>query len=257
MERTYPFKDMVHLFILTNGEEEVERWIDELVNILRNKQIRCLKEKDFTYVGENVFASLERSINLAENVMVVFSKGFLRTSQLMYNFNLVLKHSINRNIPFLPVISLNITPPKEIDILECLRVDFSIFPLQKDIEKIERSVFRKKVTVLEIEHYLLGFEEILKAASPEVLSDLAKSAPFKRICFYLDEIRSNRPLHVGIKRSKSDVSCMKNVKTVRGCKKRNAILKSHSFHYKTSVLCKEINSSTYVPTSTNSHQKID
>lgn len=94
MERTYPFKDMVHLFILTNGEEEVERWIDELVDILRNKQIRCLKEKDFTYVGENVFASLERSINLAENVMVVFSKGFLRTSQLMYNFNLVLKHSI-------------------------------------------------------------------------------------------------------------------------------------------------------------------
>lgn len=131
---------------------------------------------------------------------------------------------------------MNITPPKEIDILECLRVDFSIFPLQKDIEKIERSVFRKKVTVLEIEHYLLGFEEKLKAASPEVLSDLAKSAPFKRICLYLDEIRSNRPLHVGIKRSKSDVSCMKNVKTVRGCKKRNAILKSHSFHYKTSVL---------------------
>lgn len=33
MERTYPFKDMVHLFILTNGEEEVERWIDELVDI--------------------------------------------------------------------------------------------------------------------------------------------------------------------------------------------------------------------------------
>ena len=153
MERTYPFKDMVHLFILTNGEEEVERWIDELVDILRNKKIRCLNEKDFTYVGENVFASLERSINSAENVMVVFSQGFLRTSKLMYKFNLVLNHSIERKIPFLPVISFNITPPKAINILECLRVDFSIFPLQKDIDKIERSLFRKKVTVLEIEHY--------------------------------------------------------------------------------------------------------
>lgn len=173
-----------------------------------------------------MFASLERSINSAENVMVVFSKGFLRTSKLMYKFNLVLNHSIERKKPFLPVISLNITPPEAIDILECLRVDFSIFPLQKDIEKIERSVFRKKVTVLEIEHYLLGFEEILKAASPEVLSDLAKSAPVKRICFYLDEIRSNRPLRVGIKRSKSDVPCMKNVKTVRGCKKETPYLKA-------------------------------
>lgn len=39
------------------------------------------------------------------------------------------------------------SPPTEIDILECLREDFCKFPRLEDIDKIESSMFGKKVTV--------------------------------------------------------------------------------------------------------------
>ena len=48
MARLRPVKDIVHLFILRNGEEDVERWVDEVVDILTKKNIHCLKEADFT-----------------------------------------------------------------------------------------------------------------------------------------------------------------------------------------------------------------
>ena len=224
MARLRPVKDIVHLFILRNGEEDVERWVDEVVDILTKKNIHCLKEEDFTYVGENLFVSLERSINLAENVMVVLTEGFLLKNQSRYRFHLALKQSIERQIPFIPVLSFNVKPPTEIAIRECLWVDFSDGARKDDVEKIERALHPKSVTLSDIEKMLLICEEKLKRAPSALILCLPQIPQFKMICsvfkeinnqnsrqeknanyFKLEEIRS---------RTRSDVSGMKNVKKV-------------------------------------------
>ena len=224
MARLRPVKDIVHLFILRNGEEDVERWVDEVVDILTKKNIHCLKEEDFIYVGENLFVSLERSINLAENVMVVLTEGFLLKNQSRYRFHLALKQSIERQVPFIPVLSFNVKPPPEIAIRECLWVDFSDGARKDDVEKIERALHQKSVTLSDIEKMLLICEEKLKRAPSALILCLPQIPQFKRICsvfkeinnqnsrqeknanyFKLEEIRS---------RTRSDVSGMKNVKKV-------------------------------------------
>ena len=226
-----PVKDIVHLFILRNGEEDVERWVDEVVDILTKKNIHCLKEEDFIYVGENLFVSLERSINLAENVMVVLTEGFLLKNQSRYRFHLALKQSIERQIPFIPVLSFNVKPPTEIAIRECLWVDFSDGARKDDVEKIERALHQKSVTLSDIEKMLLICEEKLKRAPSALILCLPQIPQFKRICsvfkeisnqisrqeknanyFKLEEIRS---------RTRSDVSGMKNVKKVIEGRKGN------------------------------------
>lgn len=245
MARTLRFEDhRIHLFILKNDDnEEVERWINELIHTLKTQNIVCLKEGDYEKVGENVYTSLERAMLSAENVMVVLSDGFVSNKDLMFRFQLALQSCLTRQIPFLPVISINVLePPLELTTTVCLKVDFSKKLRQDDVRKLEQALNlaeKRSTTLFELEKYMLIFDEKIIAASPAVLSQLSSSPTFKELLSFLNDINNRyngqekeengHTKRILVKRSKSDASVIKSVK---GRKPRiHKVSKSNSFNY--------------------------
>lgn len=245
MARTLRFEDYwIHLFILKNDDnEEVERWINELIHTLKTQNIVCLKEGDYEKVGENVYVSLERAMVSAENVMVVLSDGFVRNKNLMFRFQLALERCLTRQIPFLPVISINILePPLELTTTVCLKVDFSKKLRQDDVKKLEQALNladKRSTTISELEKFMLIFDEKIRAASPAVLSQFSSTPKFKDLLSFFNDINNRyngqekeengHTKRILVKRSKSDGSVIKSVKGRRpGIHK---VLKSNSFNY--------------------------
>lgn len=246
MARTIRFEDpRIHLFILKNdADEEVERWIEELIHTLKAQNIVCLKEGDYEKIGENVFASLQRAIKSAENVMVVLSDGFINNGHLMFKFYFALHRCLTRKIPFLPVLSINVLePPIELSTTICLKVDFSEKLKENDVRKLEQALNLADIipnTLSELEKDLLILGEKIKAASPAVLTQLSHSSEFKEVLSLFNNINNGdnsegkegkgQQKRKFVQRSKSDGSVIKSVK---GRKPRiiAKVAKSNSFNY--------------------------
>lgn len=246
MARTLRFEDhRIHLFILKNDDnEEVERWINELIQTLKTKNIVCIKEGDYEKVGENVYASLERAMLSVENVMAVLSDGFVSSKYLMFRFQLALQNCLERQIPFLPVISINfLEPPLELTTTVCLKVDFSEKLRQTDVKKIEQALNladKRPATFSDLENVMLIFDEKIRAGSPAELFQLSSLPEFKELLSFLNDINNRyngqdkeendgHRKRIIVKRSKSDASVIKSVK---GRKPRiHKVSKSNSFNY--------------------------
>lgn len=161
----------------------------------------------------------------------------------MFRFQLALQRCLTRQIPFLPVISINVLePPLELTTTVCLKVDFSKKLRQDDVRKLEQALNlaeKRSTTLFELEKYMLIFDEKIIAASPAVLSQLSSSPKFKELLSFLNDINNRyngqekeengHTKRILVKRSKSDASVIKSVK---GRKPRiHKVSKSNSFNY--------------------------
>ncbi|XP_061166064.1 uncharacterized protein LOC133174989 [Saccostrea echinata] len=253
-------KEEIHLFILTHGEEEeVSNWVCELVTALQSKNIHCVKEEDYAMVGENVYCSLERSINSSRNVMVVISPGFLRKADLTERLNLAFKQTIEREIPLIPVLSVNIpVTPYILSTTVCMYVDFSRNLLQEDVKKIERSLRRKEekgTTKEEIDQILLSLDKAIDQAPFHVLSAVRSTPRFKKLCqFFSGSKKRNRSnfeekengFLVTIRRTLSDTSGMYQLKELysrvgsQNKLKSSKPRRSHSFGHRVDISKKTV-----------------
>lgn len=253
VSKALPIGD-IHLFILKYNEDEgVERWVNELIQTLKSKNIRCLKEDEYTVIGDNVYDSLERSINSSENVMVVITEGFLTKGYLTLRLHLALKQTVEKNIQFLPVLSDDIAIeniPFCLCTTTCLYVDFSKDLLQLDVDKIVKSLQlkgRNVTTVAELENILRIFSEAIDLATPQVLSDIQNVTLFKKVRSFfagrgkrsfLKREENNKSTAVTIRRAASDTSDMRSLKRLRAgdnskYKTNNAKpCRSHSFGHR-------------------------